>query len=154
MSCTQEWFPIYILLSFRFADKICLNLVISFFFWPWLIVWLCLVCIILIYLYIHIQCTFPFYKLQFSMIQAVVSNVFMYLRLFIYINWSFYYIFSVFLKHRVGDLVPLYGDTEQLMWRNIQSYNHIKWLILTLLRIIKNSHWVFLLTFLWSFERA
>lgn len=49
------------------------------------------------------------------MIQAVVSNVFMYLRLFIYINWSFYYIFSVFLKHRVGDLVPLYGDTEQLM---------------------------------------
>lgn len=26
----------------RFADKICLNLVISFFFWPWLIVWLCL----------------------------------------------------------------------------------------------------------------
>lgn len=62
--------------------------------------------------------TYPMYLsilIAISMIQAVVSNVFMYLRLFIYINWSFYYIFSVFLKHRVGDLVPLYGDTEQLM---------------------------------------
>lgn len=59
--------------------------------------------------------TYPMYLsilIAISMIQAVVSNVFMYLRLFIYINWSFYYIFSVFLKHRVGDLVPLYGDTE------------------------------------------
>lgn len=63
-------------------------------------------------------CTYPMYLsilIAISMIQAVVSNVFIYLRLFIYINWSFYYIFSVFLKHRVGDLVPLYGDTEQLM---------------------------------------
>lgn len=62
--------------------------------------------------------TYPMYLsilIAISMIQAVVSNVFMYLRLFIYINWSFYYIFSVFLKHRVEDLVPLYGDTEQLM---------------------------------------
>lgn len=62
--------------------------------------------------------TYPMYLsilIAKSMIQAVVSNVFIYLRLFIYINWSFYYIFSVFLKHRVGDLVPLYGDTEQLM---------------------------------------
>lgn len=62
--------------------------------------------------------TYPMYLsilIAISMIQAVVSNVFMYLRLFIYINWSFYYIFSVFLKHRVGDRVPLYGDTEQLM---------------------------------------
>lgn len=62
--------------------------------------------------------TYPMYLsilIAISMIQAVVSNVFMYSRLFIYINWSFYYIFSVFLKHRVGDLVPLYGDTEQLM---------------------------------------
>lgn len=62
--------------------------------------------------------TYPMYLsilIAISMIQAVVSNVFIYLRLFIYINWSFYYIFSVFLKHRVGDLVPLYGDTEQLM---------------------------------------
>lgn len=61
--------------------------------------------------------TYPMYLsilIAISMIQAVVSNVFIYLRLFIYINWSFYYIFSVFLKHRVGDLVPLYGDTEQL----------------------------------------
>lgn len=62
--------------------------------------------------------TYPMYLsilIAISMIQAVVSNVFMYSRLFIYINWSFYYIFSVFLKHRVEDLVPLYGDTEQLM---------------------------------------
>lgn len=62
--------------------------------------------------------TYPMYLsilIAISMIQAVVSNVFIYSRLFIYINWSFYYIFSVFLKHRVGDLVPLYGDTEQLM---------------------------------------
>lgn len=61
--------------------------------------------------------TYPMYLsilIAISMIQAVVSNVFIYSRLFIYINWSFYYIFSVFLKHRVGDLVPLYGDTEQL----------------------------------------
>lgn len=51
--------------------------------------------------------TYPMYLsilIAISMIQAVVSNVFIYLRLFIYINWSFYYIFSVFLKHRVGDL--------------------------------------------------
>lgn len=40
-----------------------------------------------------------------------VSNVTLYSRLFIYINWPFYYFFSVFLKHRV----PLYGDTEQVM---------------------------------------
>lgn len=62
--------------------------------------------------------TYPMYLsilIAISMIQAVVSNVFIYLRLFIYSNCSFYYIFSVFLKHRVGDLVPLYGDTEQLM---------------------------------------
>lgn len=121
-----NWFtPLHFLVSFffRFADKICLNLVISFFFWPWLIVWLCLVCIIYISIYMYISnVTFYFNCNIKDSSRFTVSNVTLYSRLFIYINWLFI-TFSVYFWKIELEIWCLYMEIQnKSREENIQLY--------------------------------